>query len=150
MPTTLRWVSAEDVDWGRLAEALEFAQLTEVIDALPDGSKTMLGARKDSLSGGQLQRLGLARTMYATPKFLGLDEATSALDAQTEAGISEAIQNLRGRTTVLIVAHRLSFIREADQILFMDEGKVQASGTFTELRAGHQGFKRYLDLLGMV
>ena len=143
-------VSREEVDWNRLAEALAFSQLAGVVDSLPEGPETLLGAQKDNLSGGQLQRLGLARAIYGAPKFLGLDEATSALDAQTEAGVSEAIQNLRGRTTVLIVAHRISSIQGADRILFMDRGKIMASGSFVELREQYKGFRNYLKLLGMI
>lgn len=102
-----------------------------------------------NLSGGELQRLGLARALYATPTILLLDEATSALDAETEGAVSDFVDQLRGVTTVLIVAHRLSTVRNADRVVYVDEGKIIDVGKFDELTARVPGFARAVDLLGL-
>ena len=86
------------------------------------------------MSGGQRQRLGLARALYRDSNFLILDEATSALDAVTESQVMETIGALRGKTTVMIVAHRLSTIKDADQVIYLENGKIVGSGTFMELQ----------------
>ena len=99
------------------------------------------------LSGGEIQRLGLARALYRDPKILFLDEATSALDAETEAEITKVLQSLKNEMTVILIAHRLSTVQHADKIIYLDKGKIVAEGTFAELKARVPGFSRAVELL---
>ena len=129
--------------------ALKVAQMEKFIASLPAGIDTQVGERGSQLSGGQRQRLGIARAMFTRPYLLVLDEATSALDGETEADISEAIRALKGTTTVVMIAHRLSTVRNADIIVYMDKGMVIANGTFDEVRTSVPDFDRQAKLMGL-
>ena len=129
--------------------ALRVAQLERFIASLPDGIDTQVGERGTKISGGQRQRLGIARAMFTRPHLLVLDEATSSLDGETEADISEAIHSLRGSTTILLIAHRLSTVRDADIVVYMDKGHVMAIGTFNEVRDAVSDFDRQAKLMGL-
>ena len=133
----------EDGIW----RALEGAQLADHVRGLSKTIYSDLGSHSDALSGGQIQRLGLARALYTKPNLIVLDEATSALDAATEAGIASAIQNLGGQTTVVVIAHRLSTIQHADQVHVMESGKILASGTFREVRRAVPMIEEYVQLM---
>jgi ABC-type multidrug transport system fused ATPase/permease subunit len=139
-------VPAAEVDHGRVREVLRTAQLEEFVGGLPQGLDTRVGERGVRLSGGQRQRLGLARALYRRPSVLVLDEATSALDNRTEHEISRAVAELHGSMTVLVVAHRLSTVRGADRLLFLDGGRIEGAGTFEEVRAAHPGFAQLVAL----
>jgi len=135
-------------DQDRVKEILELSQLTQSMggsqkyeDQITDGGK--------NLSGGQLQRLGIARALFSAPKLIVLDEATSALDAQTEEAISGAINSLKGKITVLLIAHRLSSVRNADTIVYVDKGKILASGTIEEVRRLVPNFEIQAKLMGL-
>jgi len=130
-------------------EALKIAQLDEFIKELPQGLETVVGERGTKMSGGQRQRLGIARAVFTHPKLLILDEATSSLDGQTEAEITASINALRGSTTVLVIAHRLSTVRNADAIIYMDKGRIIAQGTFDEVRSQVPNFEVQAKLAGM-
>ena len=108
-----------------------------------------MGERGTKLSGGQRQRLGIARAMFTKPRLLVLDEATSALDSETEVGISQAIHALRGSTTVVLIAHRLSTVRNADLVVYLDRGKVIKVGTFDEVRNSVADFDHQAKLMGL-
>jgi len=136
---------AEDEIW----RALEVAQLADFVRELPDGLDTPVGDRGTKLSGGQRQRLGIARAMFTKPKLLVLDEATSALDGSTEASISEAVHNLKGGVTIVIIAHRLSTVKESDVIHYLSNGKLEMSGTFEQLRSSIPEFGKQARLMGM-
>ena len=130
-------------------ESLEKAQLSEMVANLPDGIDSHVGDRGTKLSGGQRQRLGIARALFTRPRLLVLDEATSALDGETEELISSSIHLLRGKVTVVLVAHRLSTVRAADRIYYMEEGQIMAAGTFEEVRAKIPNFDRQAKLMGL-
>ncbi|HEU5242438.1 MAG TPA: ABC transporter ATP-binding protein [Ornithinibacter sp.] len=137
---------ADMIDEVRLAEAVRMAQLDDHVATLPEGLDTKVGERGARMSGGQRQRLGMARALYRHPDVLVLDEATSSLDNETERRISEVINTLHGRMTVLVVAHRLSTVRSCDQIVFLERGKVAAVGTFEEVRRASPEFDHLVEL----
>jgi ATP-binding cassette subfamily C protein len=126
-------VASENVDDRLLWDAIRSANLLEFVESLPDGVHTDIGKRKDELSGGQLQRIGLARALYSKPKLLILDEATSALDAESESEITAALQRMHGAVTIIMIAHRLNTIQNSDRVYLLDTGSIIASGTFQEL-----------------
>lgn len=119
-------IKEDEIDEEAITDALQKAQLLEFIENLPDGLDTMVGDRGIRLSGGQRQRIGIARALYHNPQILVLDEATSALDNETEAAVMEAIDFLQGEKTILIIAHRLTTIKNADIIYEVGNGKVIA------------------------
>lgn len=129
--------------------ALKVAQLDEFVASLPLGLDTQVGERGTKLSGGQRQRLGIARAMFTRPLLLVLDEATSSLDGETEASVSEAIRVMRGKITVVMIAHRLSTVRNADTVVYLSEGKIVATGTFEEVRGVVPDFNRQANLMGL-
>ena len=129
--------------------ALKVAHLDRFVSNLPEGLDTQVGERGAKISGGQRQRLGIARAMFTRPHLLVLDEATSSLDGETEASISEAIHELRGSTTVVLIAHRLSTVRNADIVAYLAEGKIMAKGTFNEVRNAVPDFDRQAKLMGL-
>lgn len=129
--------------------ALRVAALNKFVEELPDGVDTQVGERGARISGGQRQRLGIARAMFTRPHLLVLDEATSSLDSETEASISEAINALRGSTTVVLIAHHLSTVRNADIVVYLSEGKILAKGTFEEVRNTVPDFDRQAKLMGL-
>jgi ATP-binding cassette subfamily C protein len=126
-------VPVGEVDSKRLEKAVEDSHLVDVIDSLPKGLNTNLGNRRDELSGGQLQRIGLARALYSQPSLLVMDEATSALDAESENEINIALDAMRGKVTVVLIAHRLNTIQRSDIVFLLEAGQITASGTFPEL-----------------
>ena len=132
-----------------IMSALKVAHLDKFVADLPNGIDTQVGERGAKISGGQRQRLGIARAMFTRPHLLVLDEATSSLDAETEAGISEAIHELRGSTTVVMIAHRLSTVRNADIVVYLSQGQIMAKGTFEEVRSIVPDFDRQAMLMGL-
>lgn len=137
----------ETVDRGEVISALQAAHLGDLILDLPQGIDTPLGKLKDSLSGGQMQRLGLARAIYSKPSLLVMDEATSALDAESEAEIQKTLEDMRGKVTVVVIAHRLNTIQHADKVVLLHDGKVQDSGTFKELIARNPSVEKGVELM---
>ena len=141
--------SLEEVDDDAIWNALEIAQLADFVRGLPHHLDTPVGDRGAQLSGGQRQRLGIARAMFTKPRLLVLDEATSALDGATEASISEAVHNLKGGVTIVMIAHRLSTVRESDLIHYMEDGRILKSGTFDEIRVAIPEFAKQARLVGL-
>jgi ATP-binding cassette subfamily C protein len=140
-------VSDEEVSREQALEALQLANLTELVAELPEGLDASLGKLQDGLSGGQMQRLGLARALYTKPGLLVMDEATSALDAESEAEIQKALHAMRGKVTVVLIAHRLNTIQHADQVILVEDGQVKDSGTFKQLVARNPSVERVVDLM---
>lgn len=130
-------------------DALKTAQLIDFVADLPLGLETEVGDKGSKLSGGQRQRLGIARALFTKPRLLILDEATSSLDGETEAAISEAINALKGNVTVVLIAHRLSTVRNADRVVYMDCGTVRAVGTFEQVKNQVPDFYNQAKLLGL-
>ncbi|WP_028611927.1 ABC transporter ATP-binding protein [Paenibacillus harenae] len=124
-----------DANDEQMWEALEFAASSEFVLKLPQGLDTVIGDRGIRLSGGERQRLVLARAVIRKPAILVLDEATSALDTENEKRIQEAIDRLKGTMTIIVVAHRLSTIRNADQVIVIDQGKLVEIGDYVQLAA---------------
>jgi ABC-type multidrug transport system fused ATPase/permease subunit len=129
-------------------EALKIASLDQFVRDLPGGIDSMVGERGSKLSGGQRQRLGIARAMITKPSLLVLDEATSALDSQIENEISESLSVLKGSTTIIIVAHRLSTVKDADKVVYLESGMKIAEGTFSEVRLKVANFDSQAKLNG--
>jgi ABC-type multidrug transport system fused ATPase/permease subunit len=129
--------------------AIEAAALSEFVDELPNGVHTLVGERGSKISGGQRQRLGISRALYTNPKLIVLDEATSSLDADTEAQISNSLLNLKGNTTLIVIAHRLATVKNADKVIYLNEGKIQAVGSFQEIREKVIDFDSQAKLLGL-
>jgi ATP-binding cassette subfamily C protein len=117
------------------------------LQTLPGGIENHLGKLQDGLSGGQLQRLGLARALYKNPGLLVMDEATSALDAESESAIQEALTSMRGKVTVVLIAHRLNTIQHADKVFLIEEGKVKDSGKFKDLIWRNPAVEKAVELM---
>ncbi len=135
-----------EIDRERVVQAAKMAEMADFIDSLPGGYETDVGERGVRLSGGQRQRIGIARALYHNPKVLILDEATSALDGITENVIMDAIHNLSGKKTVIIVAHRLATLKECDIVHIIDKGKITHSGTYHELIAKNAHFRKMAQI----
>ena len=128
-------------------DAVKVAQLEDFVDSLPKKIETNVGDRGTKISGGQRQRIGIARAMFTKPKLLILDEATSSLDGLTEFNISKSIQIMRGSVTVIMIAHRLSSVKNSDQIIYLENGKIIATGSFEEVRKKVPNFDKQAKLM---
>ena len=141
---------SETVDRGKLLHALRVAQLDDFVNNLPLGTDTPIGATGQGLSGGQRQRMLIARAIYKDPDYLLFDEATSALDANTEKAIMQQLDRFFKGRTVVVIAHRLSTVKNADQIVVLDNGRIIETGTHYELalKGGkyYELIKNQLDL----
>jgi ABC-type bacteriocin/lantibiotic exporter with double-glycine peptidase domain len=131
----------------RVIFALEKSGLRDFVESLDLGIDSDLGEARGNLSGGQLQRLAFARAFYRQPALLVMDEGTSSLDAKSEAAISDLILSLKGQMTVVVVAHRLHTIQNADNVLMLEDGQIIDSGTFAELTSRNQSLRSQLALL---
>lgn len=129
-------VATDEIDDSSVWHALEIAQLDEFVRTLPNGLNTQVGERGVRLSGGQVQRIGIARALYHNPSVLVLDEATSSLDQKTERGVMEAVNSLHGTKTILIVAHRLSTVEQCDRLYRLDRGEFIEEGNAKEVLYG--------------
>jgi len=145
---TLGHKSSEIVELDVL-NALAKAQLTDLVASLPEGLDSQLGENGNTLSGGQRQRLGIARALYSKPQLIVLDEATSALDAETERLVADSISAMKQSATVILIAHRLSTVRNADLICYMEAGEILFVGTFEEVRTQVPQFDQQAKLMGL-
>lgn len=131
----------EDIDMKRVIEVTKIAQLYEFVDSLPEKFNTEVGEFGVKISGGQIQRLGIARALYHNPDLLILDEATSSLDNKTEADFMLSIRKIMGTKTIVIIAHRMATIQDADLIYFLENGTISAQGRFENLVKDSAGFR---------
>jgi ABC-type bacteriocin/lantibiotic exporter with double-glycine peptidase domain len=136
---------SDDLVW----QALQLADLSEFVKGLEGQLSYRISDAGKNLSGGQRQRLGIARALLTKPKIVIFDEATSALDAETENRVSESILKLTGECTVIFIAHRLSVVRSADMIYYIDKGKIISQGTFEELRSINTDFNNQANFMGI-
>ena len=137
------------IDQMQLEHVLRIAQLSEFVKDMPYGLKTQVGERGIKLSGGQRQRIGIARALYHNPEILILDEATSALDGYTEFEITNAIKELHGKLTIILVAHRLTTIEHSDIIYVMENGQIVAQGNFSELLGCSPSFQKIANQINL-
>jgi ABC-type multidrug transport system fused ATPase/permease subunit len=132
-----------------IKNTLEHVQLTDFLESLPEGLNSRIGEFGSKISGGQRQRIGIARALLTEPQILVLDEATSSLDAETEQLISLTLQNLKGKMTLISVAHRLSTVRNADQVIYLEEGTIKKFGSFDQVREAIPNFDKQAKLMGL-
>jgi len=123
----------DQIDKQKLDQAIKTAQLSELIEQLPEGIHTFVGENGVRLSGGQRQRIGIARALYYEREILVLDEATSALDNETESLIGEALRELGRTKTMIVIAHRLTTVEHCDRIYEMSNGEIVRSGSYQEI-----------------
>jgi ATP-binding cassette subfamily C protein len=142
-------LGAELEDNERLIDSLKKAALWEDVQKMPKGINSLVGERGVKLSGGQRQRLGIARALFSNPSIIVFDEATSSLDPITEKAVTEAIYTKRGEVTLIVIAHRLSTVRNADVVLLLDNGEAIASGTFDDVRAKAPKFDEQAKLVNL-
>ncbi len=135
-------VPAENIDMERVQQAARQAQIADFIERSPEGYKAFVGERGVRLSGGQCQRIGIARALYKQASVLVLDEATSALDNATEQSVMDAIGELNRDLTILLIAHRLSTVQHCDLIVELEHGRVVAQGTYKQLQERSASFRR--------
>ena len=139
-------VEDAEINNNQLLNCIRLANLDEFIDSLPEGLSTTVGEHGTRLSGGQRQRIAIARALYFNPEILVFDEATSALDNTTEQEIHAAIEALAGEKTILFVAHRLSTVRNCDKIVFMIDGRIEATGTYDDMLENNEEFRHFVQL----
>lgn len=137
------------VDDSLILEAIEGASLSQFLSSLEKGLDTQIGELGSKISGGERQRIGIARSLLTKPQLLVLDEATSALDGSTEAEISESLLGSRSASTVIMIAHRLSTIKNADVVIYLEDGHIVAKGTFEEIRKEVPHFETQASLMGL-
>lgn len=142
-------IAPHQISETRLHEVIAFAGLAEMVNALPDGVDTVMSLGLSQFSGGEIQRISLARALYQPPQLLVLDEATSALDAHTESIITEGIERLRGEVTVIIVAHRLSTVQRADSLIYLEDGVLRGQGPLDQLRRELPEVERLISLMAI-
>ncbi len=126
-------IPENEIDEEKMKKAVEASQLKDLIERLPDGEETIVGERGVRFSGGQRQRIGIARALYNNPQVLIMDEATSALDNVTEKYVIEAIDQLKGNLTIIMIAHRLTTVINCDRLYMMENGKIIAEGSYESL-----------------
>ena len=142
-------VDKDEISDNLVIQALRSASLGDFLDFLPEGLDTLVGENGSKFSGGQRQRLGIARALYTNPKIIILDEATSSLDAETEKSISNSLSALKGERTIVVIAHRLSTIKDADLVVYLEDGQIVSTGTFDQVRINVPDFESQAQIMGL-
>jgi ABC-type multidrug transport system fused ATPase/permease subunit len=137
----------DDTSQARVMKALAASGLESFVKSLPGGLDSVVGERGAQLSGGQRQRIGIARALFTDPRLLILDEATSALDSVNEGIVAATLSSLKGVCTLVVIAHRLSTIRHADQVIFLNKGRVEELGSFDEVYSNSKIFAEQVDAM---
>lgn len=140
------WAKPTPENFDKFNKAVQLAHLEELIDSFPEKENTLLGDNGILISGGQKQRISIARELFKEVDLLIFDEATSALDSETEKSIQENIESLQGSCNIILIAHRLSTVKNADEIIVMNEGIIEAKGNFLELMNSNRRFKNMVEL----
>jgi ABC-type multidrug transport system fused ATPase/permease subunit len=141
--------ASKSIDPDKIQDCLRMAHLEEVIEDLPQKLNEKLGEKGSRLSGGQRQRIGIARALYTSPKILVLDEATSSLDSESEREINNSLDELKGKLTLIVIAHRLPSVINADLVVYFENGQIEAIGTFEEVRRKSAKFNNQALLMGL-
>lgn len=131
----------------RLSQVVDLAGLSGFVNSMPHGIDTEIEKQRNSLSGGQIQRIGIARALFQNPVFLIMDEATSQLDAETESVVGRVIESLEGKKTIVTIAHRLSTVKSLNRLFLFSEGTLVAEGSFEDLRKSNPQFRKFVSLL---
>jgi len=139
-------VAATEINQVRMRSAAQMAKVDEFVALLPGGYAEILGERGVRLSGGQRQRIGIARALYRDASLLVLDEATSALDGSSEQEVVGALESLRGKCTIILIAHRLSTVRSCDLVFEFGDGRVVASGSYQQVVQQSERLRRIMEL----
>ncbi|SFT40160.1 ATP-binding cassette, subfamily B, MsbA [Algoriphagus locisalis] len=139
------WAAKTKENLTKFSNALKLANLNELLESLPEKEETILGDSGSLISGGQKQRISIARELYKEAQLLIFDEATSALDSETEKMIQQNIDSLKGSCNIVLIAHRLSTVKNADEILLMKDGEVESRGTFASLLAQSKTFRSMVE-----
>lgn len=140
------WEEKDEINFTRFMDAVKKANIDDFINSLPEKEETLIGSNGINVSGGQKQRIAIARELYKNVDILLMDEATSSLDTETEFEIQNNISNLKGNYTFITIAHRLATIREADQIILMENGAIKAIGDYEHLLKTSNAFRRMVEL----
>lgn len=143
-------IERDQIDRGRVEQALRQAELWDLVASLENGMESSVGENGKRMSGGQRQRLAIARALYKQPSVLILDEATSALDPDTEYRLSHAIQGLKGALTIIAIAHRLSTLRACDRLIMMENGRVADSGPYQDLLERNAEFRHLVAISAFI
>ena len=139
-------IAKENIDQDAVIEAAKMANIHDfIVQELEDGYQTMTGERGIRLSGGQRQRIGIARALYHKPQVLIFDEATSALDNTSEKVVMDAVNSLHGKVTIIMIAHRLTTVKNCDQLVWLEKGQVKAIGSYSHLLSSDIGFKAFVE-----
>lgn len=139
------WAPKTEENYQRFLRAVKKAAISDFIEQLPEKEASLLGSNGINISGGQKQRLSIARELYKEVDFLFMDEATSALDSETEAAIQQNINQLKGKYTIILIAHRLATVRSADRIILMKNGRIKAEGDFSKLYSESEEFQEMVS-----
>ncbi len=135
-------VEEKEIDYEKVREAIKSAQLEELVNSLPNGLNQNVGDMGNRISGGEKQRIGIARALYLDSEIIVLDEATSALDNETEARFQESVEKLSKDKTIIMIAHRISTIKNCDNVVVMENGKIVAQGSYEALKNSNEHFKK--------